>query len=33
MPLLLDGNLTVQSSGSLTLRHVHPTINGAYNGQ
>jgi parallel beta-helix repeat protein len=31
--VLLDGNLTVQGGGSLTLRHVRLTLNGTYDGQ
>ncbi len=31
--VLLDGNLTVQSGGSLTLRNTRLTLNGTYNGQ
>jgi parallel beta-helix repeat protein len=31
--VLLDGNLTVQSGGSLTLRNTRLSLNGTYNGQ
>lgn len=31
--VLLDGNLTVESGGSLTLRHVRLALNGTYSGQ